>query len=265
MNKKILLGLSVLGMSAAFWACGDGSIEALNSDDDVALVNYGEFNPEAMRTLVSGATEACTADPECAAKMESAVDVPPPEQAPADSGATPGSSGAADTPANSSPSTTPTSSPAGTSSSGTSPNTNPTVSSSSTAPNTNPTVSSSSTQQQQTQSSSSQQQTQPSSASQSSASSGGNCSATGGETTKDLVSSYDLNGGSVSIDAGTYIFTCSGSEPVPSKVRCLGGGEAEVCGTSISIKQYEFTEVVGCGESKPVKITTTVKCAASNW
>lgn len=166
MNKKILLGLSVLGMSAAFWACGDGSIEALNSDDDVALVNYGEFNPEAMRTLVSGATEACTADPECAAKMESAVDVPPPEQAPADSGATPGSSGAADTPANSSPSTTPTSSPAGTSSSGTSPNTNPTVSSSSTSPNTNPTVSSSSTQQQQTQSSSSQQQTQPSSDSQ---------------------------------------------------------------------------------------------------
>ena len=165
MNKKILLGLSVLGMSAAFWACGDGSIEALNSDDDVALVNYGEFNPGAMNTLVSGATEACTADPECAAKMESAVDVPPPEQAPADSGATPGSSGAADTPANSSPSTTPTSSPAGTSSSGTSPNTNPTVSSSSTAPNTNPTVSSSSTQQQQTQSSSSQQQTQPSSAS----------------------------------------------------------------------------------------------------
>ena len=163
-----------MGMSAAFWACGDGSIEALNSDDDVALVNYGEFNPEAMRTLVSGATEACTADPECAAKMESAVDVPPPEQAPADSGATPGSSGAADTPANSSPSTTPTSSPAGTSSSGTSPNTNPTVSSSSTAPNTNPTVSSSSAQQQQTQSSSSaQQQTQPSSASQSSASSGG--------------------------------------------------------------------------------------------
>ena len=191
MNKKILLGLSVLGMSAA-----------LNSDDDVALVNYGEFNPEAMRTLVSGATEACTADPECAAKMESAVDVPPPEQAPADSGATPGSSGAADTPANSSPSTTPTSSPAGTSSSGTSPNTNPTVSSSSTAPNTNPTVSSSSTQQQQTQSSSSQQQTQPSSSSQ-------NGSGSGGGEKKEINSTT-----STSLAAGTYTVTCSGANSI---------------------------------------------------
>jgi len=175
MNKKILVGLSVLGVSVGFWACGDGAIESMTVDDDVALANYSEFNPEAMTSLVQGAMAACEAEPECAAKMEGSTYVPPEQEpAAADSGTTPAtSSDATNTPANSSPSSTPASSPAVVSSSSTAPSTNPTVSSSSVQQQTTP--SSSSVQQQTTPSSSSQQQqTQPSSASQqSSASSGG--------------------------------------------------------------------------------------------
>ena len=270
MNKKILVGLSIFGIAAGFWACGDGSIEAKSGDDELALANYGEFNPEGMANLVQGAMSDCEADPACQAKMEGSTYVPPPEQPPEGGEENPGSSGDQTSPdggsSNSGGNTNPGSNTNPTvSSSSAAPNTNPTVSSSSSAPKTNPTVSSSSTQQQQTQSSSSQQQTQPSSSSQTSASSGGDCTATGGETTKDLVGAYDLNSGSTSLDAGTYIFTCSGSTPVPSKVRCSGGGQVDVCGKSIDIEQYNFTEVVGCGENKPVKISSTLKCAASSW
>ena len=80
MNKKILMGLSALGVAAGFWACGDGAVETMGNDDEIALANYGEFNPEGMSNLVQGAMAACEADPACAAKMEGATYVPPEEE-----------------------------------------------------------------------------------------------------------------------------------------------------------------------------------------
>jgi hypothetical protein len=208
MNKKILVGLSILGVSVGFWACGDGSVEAKSGDDELALLNYGEFNEGGMAGLVSGAMSECEADPACAAKMEGSTYVPP-EQEPesTDSGETTTPGGDSGTPGNTTPgnatpgnttpgnttpgNTTPASSPADVSSSSTAPSTNPTVSSSSVQQQT--TVSSSSAQQQTTPSSSSvQQQTQPSSNSQqSSASSVDPTGATPielvyGQTTKEL-------------------------------------------------------------------------------
>lgn len=187
MNKKILVGLSILGVSVGFWACGDGSVEAKSGDDELALLNYGEFNEGGMAGLVSGAMSECEADPACVAKMEGSTYVPP-EQEPesTDSGETTTPGGDSGTPGNTTPgnttpgnttpgnttpgNTTPASSPADVSSSSTAPSTNPTVSSSSVQQQT--TVSSSSAQQQTTPSSSSvQQQTQPSSNSQQSSAS----------------------------------------------------------------------------------------------
>ena len=74
------MGLSALGVAAGFWACGDGAVETMGNDDEIALANYGEFNPEGMSNLVQDAMAACEADPECAAKMEGATYVPPEEE-----------------------------------------------------------------------------------------------------------------------------------------------------------------------------------------
>lgn len=79
MNKKFLVGFSVLSIAAGFWACGDGSVEAKSGDDELALANYGEFNPDGMSGLVSGAMSECEADPACVAKMEGSTYVPPEE------------------------------------------------------------------------------------------------------------------------------------------------------------------------------------------
>ena len=219
MNKKILVGLSVLGVSVGFWACGDGAIESMTVDDDVALANYSEFNPEAMTSLVQGAMAACEAEPECAAKMEGSTYVPPEQEpAAADSGATPAtSSDATNTPANSSPSSTPASSPA-------------VVSSSSTTPSTNPTVSSSSVQQQTPPSSASQP---PSSASQTPSSASQQPSSTSQQT------SASSGGETITIEKGDEkAVTCGNSFTVNmtctsacAKVSCSGNFSKTVTGS----------------------------------
>ncbi len=81
MNKKILIGLSVLGVSAAFWACGDGEVITKGGDDELALLNYGppfaEGDEGNMHTLVNQAMADCSADEACAAKMEGSTYEPP--------------------------------------------------------------------------------------------------------------------------------------------------------------------------------------------
>ena len=68
-NILLLMGVAVAG---AFWACGDGSIITKSGDDEVALLNYGEFNPEGMSELVKEAMAACNEDPACVKAMEAA-------------------------------------------------------------------------------------------------------------------------------------------------------------------------------------------------
>lgn len=54
-------------------SCGDGTISPSGTDDDIALLNYGEFNPDGMGNLVNDALKACQEDPACAARMDKAV------------------------------------------------------------------------------------------------------------------------------------------------------------------------------------------------
>lgn len=82
MNKKFLVGFSVLSVAAAaFWACGDGDVITKGGDDELALLNYGppfaEGDEGNMKTLLNQAMADCAADEACAAKMEGAEYVPP--------------------------------------------------------------------------------------------------------------------------------------------------------------------------------------------
>ena len=71
MKKGILAGISVVAISAAFWACGSGSVEDLNAGDENALGLYG-FDPEAMVGKKAEALKACEDDAACVAKQTGA-------------------------------------------------------------------------------------------------------------------------------------------------------------------------------------------------
>ena len=101
MNKKFLVGFSVLGVAAAaFWACGDGDVITKGGDDELALLNYGppfaEGDEGNMKTLLNQAMADCAADEACAAKMEGAEYVPPESSGEGDEGGEGGEGG--DTP-----------------------------------------------------------------------------------------------------------------------------------------------------------------------
>lgn len=68
-TKLILLSAVCAG---SFIACGDGAIATKSGDDELALLNYGEFNPDGMGGLVRDALAACNEDPECVRAMEKA-------------------------------------------------------------------------------------------------------------------------------------------------------------------------------------------------
>ena len=79
MNKKILIGLSVVGAAAGFWACGDGDVITKGGEDEMVLAAYtlGTDEESTMKDLVKAAMDSCSADPACAARMEGATYVPP--------------------------------------------------------------------------------------------------------------------------------------------------------------------------------------------
>ena len=73
--KKILFLFLFSSLCAYFiLSCGDGTISPAGGDDDLALLNYGEFNPEGMTGLISGAMDSCLADPNCAAVLNTIKD-----------------------------------------------------------------------------------------------------------------------------------------------------------------------------------------------
>jgi len=55
----------------AFFACSN-PIEPKGGEDDLALLNYGSFNEDGMKSLVKGAMADCQEDPACKAAMEKA-------------------------------------------------------------------------------------------------------------------------------------------------------------------------------------------------
>ena len=74
MNKKFLVGFSVLSVAAAaFWACGDGDVITKGGEDELALLNYGppfaEGDEGNMKTLKNQALTDCEADEACKAAM----------------------------------------------------------------------------------------------------------------------------------------------------------------------------------------------------
>ena len=140
MNKKFLVGFSVLSVAAAaFWACGDGDVITKGGDDELALLNYGppfaEGDEGNMKTLLNQAMADCAADEACAAKMEGAEYVPPESSAEGgeggEGGEAPKSSASGPVSTNSGPVST-SSTPTGSSASG---GNNPPPSSAATATN----------------------------------------------------------------------------------------------------------------------------------
>lgn len=53
-----------------FLACGEGTISGADVSDDLALLNYGQFNPEGMTSLVNSAIADCQADEKCKSVMD---------------------------------------------------------------------------------------------------------------------------------------------------------------------------------------------------
>lgn len=71
MNKKLLIGLSSIGIAAGFWACGEGSIEPMDEGTDVyvdAMLGTLDFN-----TQVDDAMKKCNEDIVCMNEMAKAA------------------------------------------------------------------------------------------------------------------------------------------------------------------------------------------------
>lgn len=70
MKKKLLIGLSAIGVAAGFWACGSGTVEPMNADDDFirAMLNTDEGGLQ-LSTQIEKAKNQCTEDLECYNEM----------------------------------------------------------------------------------------------------------------------------------------------------------------------------------------------------
>ncbi|MCQ2122272.1 MAG: hypothetical protein MJY78_10660 [Fibrobacter sp.] len=53
MKKKLVFGASAICLSLAFWACGDGAIESLEAEDDIARAFA--LDDEGLKELVKAA------------------------------------------------------------------------------------------------------------------------------------------------------------------------------------------------------------------
>jgi hypothetical protein len=82
-KNSLIIFSSVVMVTATFWACGDGTVDARSGEDELALLNYGppfvEGDSGNMWTLRSAAIKDCEADDACKAAMEKAdgtLDIP---------------------------------------------------------------------------------------------------------------------------------------------------------------------------------------------
>ncbi len=71
--KRVFLSIFFVCVVAILWACDMGAVEAKGLEDEMALLNYGEFNEDGMANLIPDAMAACNDDPECVAAMEKAA------------------------------------------------------------------------------------------------------------------------------------------------------------------------------------------------
>ena len=71
--KRVFLSVFFACVAVLLWACDMGAIEAKDLDDEMALLNYGEFNEDGMANLIPDAMAACNDDPQCVAAMEKAA------------------------------------------------------------------------------------------------------------------------------------------------------------------------------------------------
>ena len=71
MNKKLLIGLSSIGIAAGFWACGDGAIDPMNEETDVfvdAMLTTLDFASQTEKAMTQ-----CNDDPKCLDAMTKAA------------------------------------------------------------------------------------------------------------------------------------------------------------------------------------------------
>ena len=69
MKKKLLIGLSSIGLAAGFWACGSGSVEPLNDETDGYVQALLESGAIAFTSQVTDAKKKCVDDPACESEM----------------------------------------------------------------------------------------------------------------------------------------------------------------------------------------------------
>lgn len=66
MKSRLLYIISFIGLSVAFWACGDGSIYTHTPEDEIAIEKLGKLTDEDFEAMM----EECRADSKCRAEME---------------------------------------------------------------------------------------------------------------------------------------------------------------------------------------------------
>ena len=72
MKKKLLIGLSSIGLAAGFWACGDGTVEPMNEATDGYVKAMLETQSIDFATQVADAKKKCAEDPACENEMAKA-------------------------------------------------------------------------------------------------------------------------------------------------------------------------------------------------
>ena len=76
MNRKLLIGISSVGVAAGFWACGSGTVEPLDQDTDGFVQAMLETGSIDFAVQVKPSKEQCALDPVCsneAARQQGAV------------------------------------------------------------------------------------------------------------------------------------------------------------------------------------------------
>ena len=69
MKKKLLIGLSSVGLAAGFWACGDGTVEPMNEATDGYVKAMLETESIDFASQITDAKKSCSEDPACENEM----------------------------------------------------------------------------------------------------------------------------------------------------------------------------------------------------